>query len=226
MNEVAKDSTRSVHEAEPFDEETGSIVAPIYQTTTFAFSKAEEARKAVTGESGKYSYTRWDNPTTARLEKKLASLEGAEDAAFFSSGMAAISTSVLAFLKAGDHVVSIRDVYGGTFELMSKILPRFGVKTTLVETVDQRAMAAAVRPNTKLVYIETPTNPTLKVVDIAKASRAAHRASALLFVDSTFASPINQKPLRLGADIVLHSATKYLNGHADVTAGAAAGDRE
>ena len=223
---MAKDSTRSVHEAEPFDEETGSIVAPIYQTTTFAFSKAEEARKAVTGESGKYSYTRWDNPTTARLEKKLASLEGAEDAAFFSSGMAAISTSVLAFLKAGDHVVSIRDVYGGTFELMSKILPRFGVKTTLVETVDQRAMAAAVRPNTKLVYIETPTNPTLKVVDIAKASRAAHRASALLFVDSTFASPINQKPLRLGADIVLHSATKYLNGHADVTAGAAAGDRE
>lgn len=223
---MAKDSTRSVHEAEPFDEESGSMTTPIYQTATFAFSKAEEARKAVTGESGKYVYTRWDNPTTARLERKLASFEGAEDAAFFSSGMAAISTSVLAFLKAGDYVVSTRDVYGGTFELMRKILPRFGVETTLVETEDQRAMERAVRRNTKLVYIETPTNPTLKVVDIARAARVAHRAGALLFVDSTFSSPINQKPLELGADIVLHSATKYLNGHADVTAGAAAGDRE
>jgi len=222
---MAKDSTRSVHEAEPFDEESGSVVTPIYQTSTFAFAKAEDARRAVTGESGKYVYTRWDNPTTARLERKLASFEGAEDAAFFSSGMASISTSVLAFLKAGDHVVSIRDVYGGTFELMNKILPRFGVRSTLVETEDQRAMNRSIEPNTKLVYIETPTNPTLKVVDIAKAARIAHRVGALLFVDSTFGSPINQKPLELGADIVLHSATKYLNGHADVTAGAAAGDR-
>jgi len=223
---MAKDSTRSVHDAEPFDEESGSIITPIYQTTTFAFSKAEDARKAVAGESGKYTYTRWDNPTTARLEKKLASLEGAEDAAFFSSGMAGISTSVLAFLNAGDHVVCIRDVYGGTFDLMSKILPRFGMKTSLVDTEDQRAMELAVRPDTKIVYIETPTNPTLKVVDVGKAAKIAHRMGALLYVDNTFASPINQKPIRLGADIVLHSATKYLNGHADVTAGAAAGDRE
>ncbi len=222
---MAKDSTRSVHEAEPFDEESGSVVTPIYQTTTFAFSKAEEARKAVTGESDRYVYTRWDNPTTVRLERKLASFEGAEDAAFFSSGMAAISTSVLAFLKAGDHVVAIRDLYGGTYELMSKILPRFGVETTLVETEDWRAINRAVRPNTKLVYIETPTNPTLKVVDIAKAAGIAHRADALLLVDSTFGSPINQKPIELGADVVLHSATKYLNGHADVTAGAAAGGK-
>ena len=223
---MARDSTRSVHEAEPFDEESGSVVTPIYQTATFAFSKAEEARKAVAGESGKFVYTRWDNPTTMRLEKKLASFEGAADAAFFSSGMAAISTSVLAFLKAGDHAVAIRDLYGGTFELMSKILPRFGVKTTLVETGDQSALDGAMKPNTKLVYIETPTNPTLKVVDITRAAATAHRVGAHLLVDNTFASPINQKPLELGADVVLHSATKYLNGHADVTAGAAAGDRE
>ncbi len=223
---MARDSTRSVHEAEPVDEESGSIITPIYQTATFAFSKAEEARKAVTGESGKYVYTRWDNPTTVKLEKKLASFEGAKDAAFFSSGMAAISTSVLTFLRAGDHVVAISDLYGGTFELMSKILPRFGVETTLVETTNPSAMKGAVRPNTKLVYIESPTNPTLKVVDIAKAAGLARGAGALLLVDNTFASPINQKPIELGADIALHSATKYLNGHADVTAGAAAGDRE
>jgi cystathionine beta-lyase/cystathionine gamma-synthase len=223
---MAKDSTRCVHEGEPFDAESGSVVTPIYETTTFAFTEAEEARKAVAGESDKFAYTRWGNPTTVRLEKKLASLEGAEDAAFFSSGMAAISTSAFAFLKAGNHAVATRDLYGGTFELMSKILPSFGVKTTLVDTEDQQAMKDAVKPNTKLVIIETPTNPTLKVVDIAKSARIAHSVGALLFVDNTFASPINQKPIELGADLVLHSATKYLNGHADVTAGAAAGDKE
>ncbi len=220
---MAKESTRSVHDAEPFDEESGSITTPIYQTTTFAFSKAEDARRAVLGETDRYTYTRWDNPTTARLEKKLASLEGAEGAAFFSSGMAAISTTILAFLKAGDRVVAISDLYGGTFELMSRILPRFGVKTTLVDTEDPSAMEEAVGEGTKLVYIETPTNPTLKLVDIRKAATVAHDAGALLLVDSTFASPINQRPIELGADMVLHSATKYLNGHADVTAGAAAG---
>lgn len=223
---MARDSTRSVHDAEPFDEESGSVVTPIFQTSTFAFTKADEARRATAGETGKHVYTRWGNPTTERLEGKLASMEGAQDAAFFSSGMAAISTSILAFLKAGDHVVSTRDLYGGTFELMSKFLPRFGVHTALVETGAHDAIENAIRPNTKLVYVETPTNPTLKLVDIDRASKAAHRTDALLFVDSTFASPINQRPIELGADLVLHSATKYLNGHADVTAGAVAGGRD
>lgn len=221
---MARDSTRSVHEAEPFDEQSGSVVTPIYQTATFAFTKAEDARKAVAGESGKYVYSRWDNPTTVRLERKLASFEGAEDSAFFSSGMAAISTSVLTFLKAGDHVVAISDLYGGTFHLITKILPNFGVKTTLVETTNETAMKNAIRPNTKMVYLESPTNPTLKLVDIRKMAELAHAAGALLLVDNTFASPINQKPVELGADVSLHSATKYLNGHADVTAGAAASD--
>jgi cystathionine gamma-lyase len=208
------------------DEESGSILTPIYQTATFGFEKAEDTRKAVEGESGKYVYTRWDNPTTVRLEKKLASFEHAEDGAFFSSGMAAISTAVLTFVEKGDHVVAIRDLYGGTFELMSRVLPRLGVETTLVDTTDMEELRASIKKNTKIVYIESPTNPTLKLVDIAEAAQMAHGVGGMLLVDNTFASPINQKPLNLGADISLHSATKYLNGHADVIAGAAAGGHE
>jgi len=220
------DSTRSVHEAEPLDEDSGSILTPIYQTATFGFTKAEDARKAVEGESGKYTYTRWDNPTTVRLERKLASFEHAEDAAFFSSGMAAISTAVMAFLEKGSHVVAIRDLYGGTFDLISKMLPRFGVESTLVDTLDPNGLRSSIRENTKIVYVESPTNPTLKLVDIAETAKLAHQVGGLLFVDNTFGSPINQIPLDLGADISLHSATKYLNGHADLIAGAAAGDKE
>ncbi|MDV3277857.1 MAG: PLP-dependent aspartate aminotransferase family protein [Nitrososphaerales archaeon] len=223
---MTRDSTKSVHEAEPIDEASGSIVTPIYQVATFGFSKAEDVSKAVHGKSGRYVYTRWDNPTTSRLERKLASFEHAEDSAFFSSGMAAISTSVLAFVKKGDHVVAIRDLYGETFKLMNGTLPRYGVDTTLVDTTDFQKMERAVKRNTKLVYIESPTNPTLKLVDISRAAKLAHAAGALLLIDNTFASPINQKPLELGADISLHSATKYLNGHADVVAGAAAGGKE
>jgi methionine-gamma-lyase len=207
-------------------DESGAVVTPIYQTATFGFTKAEQVAKAVYGKSGRYVYTRWDNPTTVRLEKKLASFEHAEDAAFFSSGMAAISTSVLTFVRKGDHVVAVRDLYGEAFKLMDEILPRFGVDTTLVDTTDLEQMKRAIRKNTKVVYIESPTNPTLKLVDVAKTSRLARSAGALLLIDNTFASPINQKPLELGADVSLHSATKYLNGHADVIAGAAAGSRE
>jgi len=219
------DSTKSVHEAEPVGE-SGSVITPIYQTTTFGFSKAKEAARAAEGKSDKYTYTRWDNPTTATLERKLAAFEHADEAAFFSSGMAAVSTSVMAFVRKGDHIVTISDLYGGTFQLMSQVLPSFGVGTTLVETTDFEQMRRAMRPETKLVYIESPTNPTLKLVDIAKAAKLAHRSGALLLIDNTFASPINQLPLELGADIAIHSATKYLNGHADVSAGAAAGSKE
>jgi len=216
------DSTKSVHEAEPVGE-SGSVITPIYQTTTFGFAKAREAARAVEGKSDRYTYTRWDNPTTATLERKLAAFEHADEAAFFSSGMAAVSISVMAFVKKGDHIVTIKDLYGGTFQLMNEVLPSFGVGTTLVETTDFDQMRRAMRPNTKIVYIESPTNPTLKLVDIAKAAKVAHEHGALLLIDNTFASPINQLPLELGADIAIHSATKYLNGHADVSAGAAAG---
>jgi cystathionine beta-lyase/cystathionine gamma-synthase len=219
------DSTRAVHEAERFDENLGAISTPIYQTSTFGFVKAEDVSKAVKGQSSSFVYSRWSNPTVARLEAKLASLEGAQDAAFFSSGMAAISTAVLSFVKRGSHVVAIRDLYGESFRLIDEFLPSFGVESTLVDTTSPGAIEGAMRRNTKIVYIESPTNPALKLVDIRQAARIAHRWNALLLVDNTFASPVNQCPIMLGADLSLHSATKYLNGHADVIAGAVAGRR-
>jgi len=223
---LAKDSTRSVHGTEDLDESTGSVVAPIYQTVTFGFRKADAVAKAVTGKSGGFVYTRWDNPTTRILERKLADLEGAEACAFFSSGMAAISTAVLANVKKGDHVLATRDLYGETYRLIHEILPQFGVKTTIVDTEDLKAMKRGVRQDTKMVYIETPTNPTLKLVDIRGASRIAHSVGAMLMEDNTFPSPLGQRPLKLGADMVVHGATKYLNGHSDVMAGAAAGGKD
>lgn len=220
------DSTRSVHEAEPFDKETGSLIAPIYETSTFGFAKAADVPVAVaeSGEKG-YTYSRWDNPTVVRLEKKLGAFEHAGGGAAFSSGMAAISTSVFAFLKKGSRVLAIRDLYGGTFGLLHDIIPRLGFETDLVETTDQ-AIELGLKKNTGIVYVESPTNPTLKLVDIGKAAKLAHSNGALLMVDNTFASPINQNPVDLGADIVLHSATKYLNGHADLIAGAAMANKE
>lgn len=221
---VKGDSTRSVHEAEPFDAHSGSLITPIYETATFGFSKGEEVPEAVahSGEKG-YVYSRWDNPTVVTLEKKVAALEGGGGAAAFSSGMAAISTTVFCNLKKGVHVVGIRDLYGGTYSLLHDILPGMGFDTTLVETTDLGAMEASMKGRTRIVYVESPTNPTLKLVDISKVAKVAHRHGAVLMVDNTFASPINQNPLALGADIVLHSATKYLNGHADLIAGAAIG---
>jgi cystathionine gamma-synthase len=215
-----------VHEAEGLDKESGSIVAPIYQTATFGFEKAEDVSKAVNGESRRYVYSRWDNPTVMKLERKLAAFEGADDAAFFSSGMAAISTAILSIVRPGDRLVAVRDLYGETYKLFHDVLPAFGIETALVDTTAIGEMRREVSTGTRVVYVESPTNPTLKLVDIAKAARLAHSVKGLLFVDNTFASPINQTPLALGADIALHSATKYLNGHADVVAGAAAGSRE
>jgi cystathionine beta-lyase/cystathionine gamma-synthase len=222
---LTRDSTRSVHGTEGLDRSTGSVVTPIFQTSTFGFRTAKAVRDAVSGSSGGFVYSRWDNPTTKVLERKLADLERGEASVFFSSGMAAISSAVIANVRKGDHVVATRDLYGETFRLVHDFLPSFGVKTTLVEATDPDALRAGVREGTKVVYIETPTNPTLKLVDIRKAAKAAHSVGALLLVDSTFASPLGQRPLALGADVVLHSATKYLNGHSDVIAGAAVGTR-
>jgi methionine-gamma-lyase len=223
---MPRDSTRSVHGTERADESTGSVVTPIYQTSTFGFKRAKDVDRAVRGESGDFVYSRWDNPTVKVLEEKLADLEGAEDAAFFSSGMAAISTAVIANVKKGDHVLAIRDLYGETYRLLHDVLPSFGVETSLVDTTDPSSMEEAITSNTRVVYVETPTNPTLKLVDLKKAAKIAHKVGALLLVDNTFASPLSQKPLKWGADIVLHSATKFLNGHSDLIAGAVAGSKE
>ncbi|HUK79904.1 MAG TPA: aminotransferase class I/II-fold pyridoxal phosphate-dependent enzyme [Nitrososphaerales archaeon] len=219
------DSTKSVHEAEPIDTQTGSLTTPIYETSTFGFKVAAEVPKAVAGGKG-YVYSRWDNPTVVTLENKLAALEHGDEGAGFSSGMAAISTAIFAFVNKGAHVVGIRDLYGGTYALLHDILPGLGLSTSLVDTMDFGALEGGIRKNTRIIYIETPTNPTLKLVDIGKAAKLAHARGAVLMVDNTFASPINQNPLELGADVVLHSATKYLNGHADLIAGAAVANKE
>lgn len=219
------DSTRSVHETEHYDKETGSVIPPIYESTTFKFTDASQIAPAMAGERG-YVYSRRENPTVVTLEKKLAALEHGEEAAAFSSGMAAISTAILTFLKKGDHVLGIRDLYGGTYSLLHEQLPGLGFDTTLVDTTDETALAAAIRKNTRIVYVESPTNPTIKLVDISKAAKMAHSSNALLLVDSTFGTPVNQNPLNMGADIVLHSATKFINGHADLIAGIAIGKRD
>ena len=224
---MTKDSTKSVHEAEPFDESTGSVTTPIYETSTFGFRKAEDVPIAVGsfGEKG-YTYSRWDNPTVVTLEKKLAAFEHAEAGAAFSSGMAAISTSIFSFLKKGVHVLGIKDLYGGTYALLHDILPDIGFDTSLVESSDFGALERGMKKNTCIVYIESPTNPTLKIVDIERAAKLAHSHGAVLMVDNTFASPINQNPTDMGADIVLHSVTKYINGHADLIAGAAVASKQ
>ena len=201
------------------------MIPPIYESTTFKFTDASQIPQAMAGERG-YVYSRRENPTVVTLEKKLAALEKGEEAAAFSSGMAAISTTILTFLKKGDHVLGIRDLYGGTYNLLHEQLPNLGFDTTLVDTTDEPALAAAVRKNTRIVYIESPTNPTIKLVDISKAAKIAHSSGALLLVDSTFGSPINQNPLTMGADIVLHSATKFINGHDDLIAGIAIGKKD
>jgi len=221
------DSTRSVHEAEPFDEHTGSVTSPIYETSTFGFAHADEVIEAVahSGQKG-YVYSRWDNPTVVTLEKKLASFEHGGDGAAFSSGMAAISTAVFSFLKKGTHVLGIKDLYGGTYALLHDILPNIGFDTTLVESSDFGALERGMKKRTGVVYVESPTNPTLKLVDIQKAAKLAHSDGAVLMVDNTFASPINQNPMDMGADVVLHSLTKYINGHMDLVGGAAVASKK
>ena len=221
------DSTKSVHEAEPIDAETGSVTTPIYETSTFGFARADEVPEAVAHSGLKgYVYSRWDNPTVVTLEKKLAALEHGEGGAAFSSGMAAISTALFSFLKKGVHVLGIKDLYGGTYGLLRDILPAIGLETTLVESSDFGALERGMRQSTGIVYIESPTNPTLKIVDIRKAANLAHSNGAILMVDNTFASPVNQNPMDLGADVVLHSVTKYINGHADLIAGAAVASKD
>jgi cystathionine beta-lyase/cystathionine gamma-synthase len=219
-------STRSVHSGEETDPSTGSVVTPIYETSTFAFPSTKVLLEVMRGERKGNVYTRWWNPTNQAAEKKIADLESAQSTLLFSSGMAAISTAILTIVKSGDHVVSMRNVYGGTFEFMSQILPRINVEVTFVDADRPNEIEEALRENTKLVYLETPTNPTLKVVDIRAVKAQLRRRDTRIAVDSTFATPYNQQPLKLGADIVIHSATKYLGGHADVTAGVVASERQ
>jgi len=204
-------ATRAIHIGQEPEPATGAVTVPIYQTSTYA--------QTAPGVHKGYDYSRTDNPTRTALQKALASLEEAQFALAFASGMGAATTAMLLF-KQGDHVISSRDVYGGTYRLFVRVLQQFGLTFSFVETSDLKAVERAITKRTRLVWIESPTNPLLRITDIRAAAKIAHAHGALCLVDNTFASPYFQQPLSLGADLVLHSTTKYIGGHADVVGGA------
>ena len=222
----ARISTKVVHAGEHPDDATGAIIPPIYQTSTFAFKSAEHGARLFSGDEVGYVYTRLSNPTTRVLEEKLAFLEGGEDALVTASGMAAVSTVASSILRQGDHLVSARVVYSATYALFEEIVPRMGVSVSFVDGSSLRELRAEVRQNTKMIFIETPGNPTLDIIDIGAVAEVAREVGAVLVVDNTFATFYNQRPLELGADAVIHSATKYIGGHSDVVAGAIVGSKD
>ncbi|QTV79252.1 cystathionine gamma-synthase [Microbacterium sp. NIBRBAC000506063] len=206
-------ATRAIHAGQEFDPTTGAIIPPIYQTSTFV-------QDGIGGFRGGYEYNRAGNPTRTSLETQLAALEGGVSALSFASGLASEDALLRALLRPGDHVLLGNDVYGGTHRLLSQVWGPWGIETSTVELSDLDAVRGGIRPETKIVWIETPSNPLLKIVDIAAVAELAHAAGATVVVDNTFASPALQQPLALGADVVVHSTTKYLGGHSDVLGGA------
>ncbi len=206
--------TRAIHAGQQFDPTTGAIIPPIYQSSTFV-------QDGIGGLRGGYEYNRAGNPTRTSLEEQIASLEGGAHALSFASGLAAEDALLRAALRPGDHIVLGNDVYGGTYRLLTRVFGDWGIEVSTIELQDLGAVRDAVRPgSTKIVWIETPSNPLLKIVDIAATTEIAHAAGAISVVDNTFASPALQRPLDLGADVVVHSTTKYLGGHSDVLGGA------
>ena len=210
-----------VHEKQPH----GALCVPIYQSSTFVFEDVCQGGECFAGKEAGFIYTRLGNPTTQLLERKVAAMEQAEDCVAFSSGMGAIAATLLTFLSQGDHLLADPVLYGCTFSLMSHTFPRFGIQAEFTDFCDLDRLSKAIRPNTRLVYFETPANPTMKIIDIKAVCDLVHgiNPDCLVLVDNTFATPYLTRPLQLGADIVLHSATKYLNGHGDVVAGMAVG---
>jgi cystathionine gamma-synthase len=219
-------STRSVHAAEFVDPATRSIIAPIVANSAFAYEDVASWRQVALGQAEGHIYSRNSNPTTDRFEAKVAALEGAAAATSFATGMAAISSTLFALLAPGKRAVTVKDTYGGTYLFFTQVLPKWGVVCDVVATDDHDALEATIAGGCDLLYLETPTNPTLKVLDIARLSAAAKTQGAVVVVDNTFATPINQRPLAVGADLVLHSASKFLSGHGDVLGGVVAGSAD
>lgn len=219
-------STKAVHAGTHDDPRTGAVGTPIYQTSTFILH--EETYGSIEEGLGRdrFIYTRYGNPSQWAVQEKLATLEGAESAIVFSSGMAAITAAVMAMVDKGAHVVAASDLYGGTYNLFNQEFPSMGMSATLVDSYDLEAIEAAIQPNTQILYFEVITNPVLKVVDIPALVKIAKRHNLRLIVDSTFAPPPVMKPLELGVDLVVHSASKYLNGHSDLIAGVVCGPRK
>lgn len=219
-------STQAIHGGHQTNS-AGALVTPIYQASTFTFATAEQGGRRFALEEEGYVYTRLGNPNSSELEAKVALLEGAEAGMSTGSGMGAITSAFWTALKTGDHIVAGQALYGCSFAFLNHGITRFGIDVTFVDTGDPLNVKAALRPNTKVVYLETPANPVMTIADIAQISAFAHEIpECLVFVDNTFSTPYLQKPLELGADVVLHSATKYLNGHGDVIAGLVLGKKE
>lgn len=211
--------TLAIHAGQEPDPVYGSLATPIYQTSTFCFETVETGTQIFDGALPGYAYSRGGNPTNAVLENKLAALEGGEACVATASGMGAIGSVFVGLLQAGDHVISGECIYGCSSLVLKNTLTKFGVKTTFLDTSDLAAVEAAIQENTKMIYFETPTNPTLELTDIKAISALAHQHEIKVVVDNTFAPPPIQYPLQLGADIVVHSGTKYINGHGDVISG-------
>lgn len=219
-------NTKAIHAGQKPCPVTGAHVTPIYQTSTFVFKDVDQGARRFAGEEEGYIYTRLGNPTISELEKKVAVLEGGEEAIATASGMAAISTALVTLLKKGDHIVAGDALYGCTHSFISEILPQYGIEVTMVDTSKLENIENAMKPNTKVVYVETPANPTMKLVDLKGASEIAHKHGAYIITDNTFMSPYLQRPIEHGVDVVVHSATKYLGGHGDLLAGLIVGPKE
>src|SRR6195256_369672 len=212
--------TKTVRGAADLNKKNGPLATPIYQTSTFEVTDNDEQLRATHSD---HFYTRYGNPTNTVAEETVAELEGVDAAQTFASGMGAITTTIMALLKTGDHIVAQRDIYGGVTKFLSQWLPKFGIETTFVDTVDYEQHERAIRPNTKLLYLESPTNPTLRVVDLKKVTALAKQYNLITFIDSTFATPINQRPADFGIDLIMHSGTKYFAGHSDLICGIVSG---
>jgi cystathionine beta-lyase/cystathionine gamma-synthase len=222
-----KIDTLAVHAgAKVCPSDTQSKVSPIFASSVWSFDSLEQIDDVYEQRAPGYVYSRISNPGVEQLEQSVALLEGAEAAAAYSSGMAAIAMALLAELKAGDHVVAHQVLYGGTYTLLTNEMGRFGVETSFIDFTDMAAVHAAMRPNTKVLYVETICNPLMEVIDIPAVAELANKTGAKVYVDNTFASPVHFQPLVAGADVVIHSATKYLNGHSDITGGVVAANRE
>ena len=218
--------TQAIHSGRINDEQFGSLATPLYQTSTFIFENAQQGADRFAGEAEGYIYSRLGNPTTRQLEMRVAAMEGMEDAAATATGMGAVSGALLANLSCGDHLISSKAVYGCSFALMNHQLTRWGIEVSFVDMANPAEVEAAIKPNTKVIFLETPVNPNLAVYDLAVIGKIAQKHNIISVVDNTFLTPVLQQPRKYGIDIVVHSATKYLNGHGDVVAGIICGTSE
>ena len=220
-----KPATTVIHGDKPH-QQTDSVAPPIFQTATYFAGSAEDFAAVATAPRSAAFYARYGGPNNAQAEQVIADLEGAESALLAGSGMGAITAAVMTAVSGGDHVVAQETLYAGTLSLLERLLPRFGVTATLVNQTDTAAFERAIRPETKLIIVETPSNPLMKLTDLVAIAQIARARGILTMADNTFASPLNQRPLALGIDLVVHSATKYLGGHSDLIAGVVAGRRD